>query len=258
MKCLTNCVPLSLITTSGVRQKGSWNELKAGSAAAHIKKQSNESSITVTINAIGKIVKFPVGRKERQDTEINVRGNLLFKNISKLTSGTMSLVDYNNDRILFFPKSKSKDFTAVFIPVELNKADALALGSLDFESNGADATWSDITPHYSVSYKGKFTYKAGSETNADKENIYVTFPTGINQDGCYCLIFSTFTKTHSGSLKVPIVVKSQPEFNGAKTSFTISTDYYTWKGFTTDDRKTMTIECWYGESRRSSDGLTLV
>jgi hypothetical protein len=145
------------------------------------------------------------------------------------------------------------------LAVELNKADALALGSIDFESNAAVATWSDSTTiDSSVSYKGKFTYKAGSETNADKENIYVTFPTGIHQDGSYCWIFSTFTKTHTGSLKVPIVVKSQPEFNGAKTSFTIHTDYYTWKGFTTDDWKTVTIECWHEESRRSSDLVALV
>lgn len=144
------------------------------------------------------------------------------------------------------------------LAVELDKADESKFSSDDFESNAADATWSDSTTDYSLSYKGKFTYKAGRETNADKENIYMTFPTGIHQDGSYCLIFSTFTKSHSGSLKVPIVVKSQPVFNSAKTSFTILTDYYTWKGTTTDDWKTVTVECWYGESRRSSDVLTLV
>jgi hypothetical protein len=144
------------------------------------------------------------------------------------------------------------------LAVELDKADESKFRSGDFESNAADATWFDSTTDYSLSYNGKFTYKAGRETNADKENIYMTFPTGIHQDGSYCLIFSTFTKSHSGSLKVPIVVKSQPVFNGAKTSFTILTDYYTWKGTTTDDWKTVTVECWYGESRRSSDILTLV
>ncbi|KAJ7753580.1 hypothetical protein B0H16DRAFT_1544632 [Mycena metata] len=234
-------------------KKGSWKELEGGSAAAHVKKPSNESSITITINAIGKTVKFPV---ELGDTVINIRGNLLFKNLSKLTSGTTSFVNYHDDRIIFLPKSGSKDFTAVFIPTD--KPEESPFFSSDFESNAADATWSDSTTDYSLSYQGKFTYKAGTETNADKENIYMTFPTGIHQDGSYCLIFSTFTKTHTGSLKVPIVVKSQPVFNGAKTSFTILTDYYTWKGTTTDDWKTVTIECWYGESRRSSDVLTLV
>ncbi|KAJ7699733.1 hypothetical protein B0H16DRAFT_1484125 [Mycena metata] len=207
------------------------------------KSRPTNQAITITINAIGKTVKFPV---ELGDTVINIRGNLLFKNLSKLTSGTTSFVNYHDDRIIFLPKSGSKDFTAVFIPTD--KPEESPFFSSDFESNAADATWSDSTQaaDYSLSYKGKFTYKAGTETNADKENIYMTFPTGIHQDGSYCLIFSTFTKTHTGSLKVPIVVKSQPVFNGAKTSFTILTDYYTWKGTTTDDWKTVTIECWCG------------
>jgi hypothetical protein len=49
-------------------KKGSWNELEGGSAAAHVKKPSNEPSITITINAIGKTVKFPV---EQGDTVIS-------------------------------------------------------------------------------------------------------------------------------------------------------------------------------------------
>ncbi|KAJ7716960.1 hypothetical protein B0H16DRAFT_1476448, partial [Mycena metata] len=57
-----------------------------------------------------KTVKFPV---ELGDTVINIRGNLLFKNLSKLTSGTTSFVNYHDDRIIFLPKSGSKDFTAV-------------------------------------------------------------------------------------------------------------------------------------------------
>lgn len=106
----------------------------------------------------------------------------------------------------------------------------------------------------SVAYTGKFNYWK----NALNENIYVIFPQGITPNGLV-YIFSTWTKTASGSEKAGIQSATPMVLDAFKTTFVADTGYYTWKGKTSDGWKTFDLEIWHGteEKPRSTQTLTL-
>ncbi|KAF9512548.1 hypothetical protein BS47DRAFT_1363099 [Hydnum rufescens UP504] len=124
-------------------RKGRFLPLNSGSASAHVKKKSSESKVTVKISAIGKEVTFNVPDNSAAQ-DIDVWGNLTFKKLSDLKSGTLSVVNYNDDRILFYPTNGQQAMHAIFIPIETTAADATALGTYYFVTSSATATWSDI------------------------------------------------------------------------------------------------------------------
>ncbi|KIJ59273.1 hypothetical protein HYDPIDRAFT_33343 [Hydnomerulius pinastri MD-312] len=124
-------------------QVGKWDTLEIGSASAHVKKYSDETTITVTIPAIKKKAQFEVVDNSGSQSA-DVWGNLMFKKIEKLqSSNTATYADYNKDRIIFYPQSGwtgSADFSAAFIPMDTAPVDAL--GDLTFEAN--TVYWSDL------------------------------------------------------------------------------------------------------------------
>jgi len=121
--------------------KGSWAVVDQASASAHVKKYSSESTITITIASIQKAVSFDVPDNSAEKS-VDVHGSISFKKLANLKSD--SVVNYNDDRILFYPETVSKDLTAVFIPVEATAADATALGDFSFRSSTPIAKWTDL------------------------------------------------------------------------------------------------------------------
>jgi hypothetical protein len=115
-------------------RKGRFLPLNSGSASAHVKKKSTESKVVVKIAAIGKQVTFNVPNNSgAQDigsgsqypcllgcglmpTSTDVWGNLTFKKLSDVKSGTLSVVNYNDDRILFYPTNGQQAMHAIVSP----------------------------------------------------------------------------------------------------------------------------------------------
>jgi hypothetical protein len=111
--------------------KGCFLPLHSGTASAHVMKKSTESKVIIKIAPIKKEVTFDVdNNSSTQDTSFpsqypcllgcglmqtstDVLGNLMFKKLSDLKSGMLSVVNYNNDRILFYPTNGQQAMHAV-------------------------------------------------------------------------------------------------------------------------------------------------
>ncbi|KAF9512549.1 hypothetical protein BS47DRAFT_1345328 [Hydnum rufescens UP504] len=130
--------PSRAVTYTLEARKGRFLPLNSGGASAHVKKKSSESKVTVKIAAIGKQVTFNVPNNSAAQ-DIDVWGNLTFKKLSDLKSGTLSVVNYNDDRILFYPTNGQQAMHAI-----TTAADATALGAFNFVTSSATATWKDI------------------------------------------------------------------------------------------------------------------
>jgi len=135
--------PSRAVTYTLEARKGRFLPLNSGSASAHVKKKSSESKVIVKIAAIGKEVIFDLPNNFAAQ-DIDVWGNLTFKKLSDLKSGTLSVVNYNDDRILFYPTNGEQAMHAIFIPIETTAADATALGAYNFVTSTATAKWKDI------------------------------------------------------------------------------------------------------------------
>ncbi|KAF8325387.1 uncharacterized protein EI90DRAFT_3128739 [Cantharellus anzutake] len=122
---------------------GEWHPLKLTTSTAFVGKKSNENKVNITLAAIGKQVSFDLPAGYGTGKNISVWGNLSTNDIKKIKKGTRSVVDYNNDRILFYPQNRSKDLTAVFIPLETKDSDATALGNFRWVSPDEAALWDD-------------------------------------------------------------------------------------------------------------------
>jgi len=103
-----------------------WKGINQGNVNARVVKNSSRQAVTVTIPAIRKKATFNITRDPEKNISVNVWGNAIFQDISKLT-GTC-YADYNKDRIIFYPTSGisgSPDFIAVIFPVESAPVGAL-------------------------------------------------------------------------------------------------------------------------------------
>jgi len=122
---------------------GSWAVLDQASACAHVKKYSSEKTVTITIPSVQMQVSFDVP-SDPDEKAIDIHGTIAFKKLANLKYGARSIVNYNNDRILFYPERVTNDLTAVFIPVEATAKDATALGDYYFLSSTPTAEWFGI------------------------------------------------------------------------------------------------------------------
>ncbi|KAF8325395.1 uncharacterized protein EI90DRAFT_3156946 [Cantharellus anzutake] len=133
----------------GTKHKGgSWHSLKLTKATALVQKKIWETEIKITIASIDKQTSFRLPAGVSAGNIISVWGNLSINRINKIGNGTKSVVDYNNDRILFYPDNlhppfHPKDLTAVFIPFKAKDSDANALGKdekfIPIEAKASDA-----------------------------------------------------------------------------------------------------------------------
>ncbi|KAF8327296.1 uncharacterized protein EI90DRAFT_1840761 [Cantharellus anzutake] len=122
---------------------GEWHPLKLTTSTAFVEKRGNENEVNITLATLGKQVSFDLPAGYASGKNISVWGNLSTNDIKKIKKGTKSVVNYNDDRILFYPQNGSKDLTAVFFPLETKDSDATALGNFRWVSTDQVAVWDD-------------------------------------------------------------------------------------------------------------------
>jgi len=101
----------------GYSKTGSWGKLVIGSTMATVEKSSSNTTITMYNDAIQKKTVWTDGSNLLSHKGFSVNGNLYFRKLSDLSSGTFA--NYNDDRIVFYKDNwVGTDFTAYFIPLE--------------------------------------------------------------------------------------------------------------------------------------------
>ncbi|KAF8163669.1 hypothetical protein B0H34DRAFT_696355 [Crassisporium funariophilum] len=134
--------PNQTVNWTLVSRVGNWSTLEEGSAAAHVRKASNSSEMTINVGPIGKYATFKTSGGDGKS--VDVWGTFSFKTLSALKPGPhATYADYNSDRIIFYPDSGwtgSADFSGFFIPLETEPAKAL--GDMSFEA--VNVHWSDM------------------------------------------------------------------------------------------------------------------
>jgi len=114
---------------------GDWVYLNVGSSSASLYKRKNDRYAVLRIDAIQKQIKIDLNDKEI----ISVWGDLTFRNIKNLLSGTDVYLDYTPDRVIFYPtKWRSNDYTAYFIQ---NNASVKPLNIT--KSGNTESIWED-------------------------------------------------------------------------------------------------------------------
>ncbi|KAF9036394.1 hypothetical protein BJ165DRAFT_1533220 [Panaeolus papilionaceus] len=123
--------------------KGSWLPYDPMEVSSDIICAAGSTSCSISLQSAGKKVTFALDKASAKG--MNHVGVMCIKaKLADIPNGTRSIVDFDPDRILFYPTSGQSNLTAFFIPHVDSKADLTAMGSNSFISNGATAVWSNI------------------------------------------------------------------------------------------------------------------
>jgi len=120
---------------------GAWRELEQATAAGHVSKNRREATIDMVFAALNKKVSFDVPNDTGRSGIRKVPGTLTFRNINDIAPGTSSVVDYSNDRIVFYKDVSATDFVAMFVPLVITAGDLASLGGFEFNRT-VTAKWS--------------------------------------------------------------------------------------------------------------------
>jgi len=120
---------------------GNWKDYKAVDVASTITCTIGTTDVTISLDSLDKKVTFKLPSACVKG--MNHAGTTTIKSVKDIKNGTYSMVDFDADRVLFYPKIGSSDMTAYFIPSIQEKADLVALGGQKFISSSANALWQD-------------------------------------------------------------------------------------------------------------------
>jgi len=118
--------PARTVTDTVTGHTGHWGPFSFQENTARVYKAANSSNISLTVDVTGQVATWSVGSNAGQ-IAINQTGRTLIKNLNAIRPGQTSFVDYNDDRILFYPGIHSPDFSAVFLPLIPDGGDVHAL-----------------------------------------------------------------------------------------------------------------------------------
>ncbi|KDR79308.1 hypothetical protein GALMADRAFT_243253 [Galerina marginata CBS 339.88] len=118
---------------------GNWGDYNAFDVASVISCNPGSTDVTVSLASLSKKVTFKLPRASVKG--MNHMGTTTIKSIDDISNGTRSMVDFDADRVLFYPQVGSKVMTGYFIPAVQDKADLVALGQQAFISSGPNAVW---------------------------------------------------------------------------------------------------------------------
>jgi len=118
---------------------GNWNDYNALDVNSVITCAAGSTDVTISLDSLAKKVTFKLPRASVKG--MNHKGTTTVTSVKMIPNGTRSMVDFDSDRILFYPQIGSKVMTAYFIPEIEVKADLEALGHQAFISSSANAVW---------------------------------------------------------------------------------------------------------------------
>jgi len=121
--------------------KGTWLDYNPLSIeGSRIICRPGSTTVTINLASIYRKVTFnlptasPLGMDHLGIMTIN-------GDIKSIRPGTKSYVDYNSDRVIFYPQMGSTKMTAYFIPDIVKNEDLYSLGGSEFISDGLTAVW---------------------------------------------------------------------------------------------------------------------
>lgn len=122
---------------------GHWRPFDFQENTATVTKSANDSTVTLRVAVSGQVATWSVASNASR-VSINQAGRVLIKNSNAIGAGQTSYVDYDDDRILFYPNVHSPDFSVVFLPLIPDGGDVHALKGQIIGTTGANrtrATW---------------------------------------------------------------------------------------------------------------------
>jgi len=118
---------------------GNWNDYKALDVDSVISCDPGSTDVTISLGPLSKKVTFKLSSPSVKGMKHS--GTTTIVSVDVIPNGTRSIVDFDADRVLFYPKIGSKEMTGYFIPAIQDKADLVALGHQSFISSSAIAEW---------------------------------------------------------------------------------------------------------------------
>jgi len=119
--------------------RGNWNDYKALDVASVIKCAPGSTDVTISLDSLAKKITFKLPRPSVKG--MNHMGTTTISSVNDIPNGTYSMVDFDADRVLFYPQVGSKTMTGYFIPAVKEREDLVALGHQAFISSSANAVW---------------------------------------------------------------------------------------------------------------------
>jgi len=96
---------------------GNWVTFKSASCYAVIKKETGNSTVTMTLDSLDYKASWDAGSTTFSPSSFSVPGYLHFKKFKTLKDGKYA--NYNNDRVVFYANDwTGTDFVGFFIPLE--------------------------------------------------------------------------------------------------------------------------------------------
>jgi hypothetical protein len=118
---------------------GDWKDYNGFDVPSTIKCDKGSTDVTISLPSLSKKVTFKL--LSSCVNGISHDGTTTVSDINNISNGTLSMVDFDADRVLFYPKTGSTTMTAYFIPEIEEEADLVALGKQSFISTSAIAKW---------------------------------------------------------------------------------------------------------------------
>jgi len=131
--------PARTVKDTVVGHTGNWRPFTFQENAATITKSLGSTTMTLSVAVSNQRATWTVPDNAKSVT-INQSGKVLIKNLSEISAGKTSYIDYNDDRILFYPKVHSSDFSVVFLPIISTGGDFHALHNQQVGTNGGSFT----------------------------------------------------------------------------------------------------------------------
>jgi len=112
---------------------GTFKPFAVQKNTAKVTKDPNSDTVVFSAKAAGYDTTWRVLTNANK-VAVDQTGKFLIKDIPAVRAGKTSYIDYNDDRILFYPQVHSTDFSAVFLPKIPLGGDVHALkgGSIGF------------------------------------------------------------------------------------------------------------------------------
>ncbi|KAI0259395.1 hypothetical protein BC834DRAFT_632282 [Gloeopeniophorella convolvens] len=135
---------------------GKWQDLQPGTSFASLHKVSSSFEVVLKVPPIGKEAIFNVpdnsqgqsignstavlscASPDASSSSLDTPGVFRFVKLSELDSSVPSVVNYDGDRIIFYPGSDHSEFTGVFFPLEVLPIDN------HLDGNPPSVTWHDL------------------------------------------------------------------------------------------------------------------
>ncbi|KLO10809.1 hypothetical protein SCHPADRAFT_906527 [Schizopora paradoxa] len=136
--------PARTVKDTVVDHTGHWRPFSFQENTAAVSKKAGSTTMTLSISVSGQRATWTVADSAK-NTVINQSGKVLIKNLGEIGAGRTSYIDYNDDRILFYPRVHSPDFSIVFLPIIADGGDFHALHSQQVGTSGGSftqVTWS--------------------------------------------------------------------------------------------------------------------